>query len=291
MTQVSNFSVARTSGSGLRQGFNAIVAALRDGNAGPTAPPNPVPHMIWIDNSGGTDVPKIRNRANTAWQLWSELIGAAVQEPRVHTTSGTLAWPSGTKLARVRLVGGGGGGGGVDGDSTGAAASAGGGAGGYVEHWIVNPVGSYTVAIGAGGAGGAGLSGGNGGGGGTSTFVSGAVSLTAGGGAGGDGMIANIASTARRTAAMGGAASGGNMLNIDGQASTTAAVINGVPLFSGNGGSSLLGSGGGGAWVDAGNSARGFGAGGGGTAVNNTSSTNFSGGSGRPGVCIVELFE
>ena len=75
MTQVTNYSVANAARATVRDAFNAVLAALRDGNSGPTAPPNPVPHMIWIDNSGGTDVPKIRNRANTAWQLWSELMG------------------------------------------------------------------------------------------------------------------------------------------------------------------------------------------------------------------------
>lgn len=67
MTQVSSYSVGPGPRADVRQGFNAILAALRDGNAGATEPPYPVPYMTWIDTSGATPVVKYRNAANTGW--------------------------------------------------------------------------------------------------------------------------------------------------------------------------------------------------------------------------------
>ena len=70
MTQVTNYAVANGPRAEVRLNFNAVLAALRDDNAGPTPPPNPVPFMIWKDTSGGGEgVYRVMNAAGSAWIL------------------------------------------------------------------------------------------------------------------------------------------------------------------------------------------------------------------------------
>lgn len=74
MSQVTSAEVPSGSGLSVRQMINAVLAALMSNNSGSSEPPNPVAGMAWFDTTAG-DI-KIRNAANTAWLLLSDMIGA-----------------------------------------------------------------------------------------------------------------------------------------------------------------------------------------------------------------------
>lgn len=74
MSQVISPEVPSGSGLSVRQMINAVLAALMSNNSGPTEPTNPVPFQTWGDTTAN-DL-KIRNAANTAWLLLSDMIGA-----------------------------------------------------------------------------------------------------------------------------------------------------------------------------------------------------------------------
>lgn len=67
MTQVPNYIVEDGDGLSVLAAINEIFGAVRDDNAGPTPPDDPVPFMRWRDTSVSPTVLKIRNAANTAW--------------------------------------------------------------------------------------------------------------------------------------------------------------------------------------------------------------------------------
>ena len=184
-------------------------------------------------------------------------------------TSGTFIVPNGVSALKVRLCGGGGGGGaGASGQG-----GAGGGAGGYAEAIVQATSGSaILVTVGAGGVGGV-TSGGTSGNGGTSSF--GAYVSASGGGGGSN----------AGTYAYGGApgvGSGGALVTSGGYGSDG---NGGTVTFAGNGGASLFGGGGraasAGSAVEQNGTAPGSGGGG-------CYGTNGNGGSGAPGITIVE---
>lgn len=74
MSQVTTSQVPSGSGLSVREAINAVLAALMSNNSGPTEPANPIPFQFWGDTA--TNDLKIRNAANTAWILLSDMIGA-----------------------------------------------------------------------------------------------------------------------------------------------------------------------------------------------------------------------
>lgn len=82
MSQVTSAEVPSGSGLSVRSGINAVLSALISTNSGPSEPPNPVAGMAWFDTTAN-DI-KIRNAANTAWVLLSDMIGA-LEYDRVQT--------------------------------------------------------------------------------------------------------------------------------------------------------------------------------------------------------------
>ncbi len=185
-------------------------------------------------------------------------------------SSTTFAVPNGVFLVKVRLCGGGGGGGG----GASGLGGAGGGAGGYAEGVLsVTPGQAIPITIGAGG--GPGSTGtANGGSGGTTSF---GAALSATGGAGG---------SSAATYAYGGApgiGSGGSLVISGGYGSDG---NGGTAILAGNGGASAFGGGGraaatGGSPEQPGTAP---GSGGGGCY-----GVNGNGGSGAPGIVIVEF--
>lgn len=67
MTQVPNYIVEDGDGLTVLAAINAIFGAVKDDNAGPTPPDDPVAFMRWRDTSVSPSVLKIRNAGNTAW--------------------------------------------------------------------------------------------------------------------------------------------------------------------------------------------------------------------------------
>lgn len=67
MTQVPNYIVEDGTGLNVLAEIASILGAVRDDNAGPLPPPNPVAFMKWRDTSVNPSVLRIRNAANTAW--------------------------------------------------------------------------------------------------------------------------------------------------------------------------------------------------------------------------------
>ncbi len=177
--------------------------------------------------------------------------------------------PNGVSLVKVRLCGGGGGGG------AGAAnlGGAGGGAGGYAEAVVpVTPGESITITVGGGGAS-ATTTGTGSGSGGTSSF---GTHLSATGGAGGT-SAAPFASGGNP-----GTGSGGSLVLTGGYGSDG---NGGEVMFAGNGGASAFGGGGraasSGGFAQQNGSAPGSGGGG-------CYGINGNGGTGAPGIVIVE---
>lgn len=72
MTQVPNYTVEDGDGLSVLAEITAIFGAVRDDNAGPSAPASPVAFMRWRDTSGSPAVLKVRNATNTAWVTLAE---------------------------------------------------------------------------------------------------------------------------------------------------------------------------------------------------------------------------
>jgi hypothetical protein len=182
------------------------------------------------------------------------------------------------KAIRARVVGGGAGGGAA---TNADAVGGGGGAGGYAEGFITDIAGlsaSVTVTIGAGGAGG--TSGGDGADGGTSTFST----LSGNGGTGGAG-------TTTTTPGLGGAAGAGTGgdINIFGERGFRGFIAAAGARQGGKGGDSEFGRGGvSTSTASSGPNGNGFGSGGSGAAAN--SATARTGGDGKGGIVILELY-
>lgn len=217
--------------------------------------------------------------------LLAAVPGRMIGTPRIITASGTVVPTAGTKLWRVRGVGGGGGGGGaVATNSTQVAAGAGGASGSWFETiFTAAQIGSgIAVIVGGGGAGGtAGTTGGFGGG----TIIS---TVTAPGGQPGaaGGAISTTVNAATSGGLPGGTTTGATILNSNGMQGGHGFTFNSTTL-SGSGGSSPYGAGG--RQAGAAQPGSGYGAGGGG-GQNNISSAASPGAAGSPGVLIIEEY-
>jgi hypothetical protein len=221
--------------------------------------------------------------------VWGIPEGRLLEIQRFATGSGTYTPTTGTKRARLRLVGGGGGGGGAAGGAAGNAASgAGGNSGVYLEHWFDTGAaitgGAYSIgALGAGGA----NTGGTGGTGGDTTIVINGTTYTAKGGTGGTGMVstaaANLVWAAAGASTIGTSTTTDVMVQERGQPGNKLASY----WWSGSGGSTPFGGGGGTTQDAAGDAANGYGGGGGGAAA---TTTNRLGGVGTIGMIIIEEY-
>lgn len=204
---------------------------------------------------------------------------------QIFTSAGTWTKPTGCRSIWVWCQGAGGGGAGADGAASSASCASGGGSGGLAIKWIdVSAISSETVTIGAAGAGGA-AGQNDGSAGGTSSF---GAHCSADGGEGGDSAPAGTVLTFRNGGA-GGGATGGDT-NGGGFAGTLGLRSNGGATLSGQGGSSIFGSGGVGGSNSVGSAGTGYGAGGGAGASNSADTTDRAGGDGAPGVVYVWEF-
>lgn len=212
-----------------------------------------------------------------------------------YTSGGTFTKASypWLKAVRVKLVGGGGGGGGsaACSGSNESSAGSGGSSGGYSEKFILESAlsSSETVTVGAAGTGGAGSAGTAGG---TTSFGS---HLSAAGGSSGAGGSVRTSAVFEENA-FGGTATGGD-INSRGRNGGAGIILNAGGAggaMGGEGGSSILGTGGRGrrpgaaGFID-GAVAGGYGSGGGGGAVRGIA-TASTGGDGTAGIVIVELY-
>lgn len=206
-----------------------------------------------------------------------------------YLTSGTsLVHTTGTRLFRVRGVGGGGAGGGAAAAvRTGGAC---GSAGAYCEHWFTLGASSSSYTVGAGGTGVSASAGNNGG---NSTFTHNSVTITLEGGAGG-GIMATGDTTTGISAGLGGTAiisTGSLDLGLEGQEGGAVQRITDVAVIQlAGGGSTPFGAGARARANGAGsNGEDGFGFGSGGSGgMNGSGSTARTGGDGGPGIWIVE---
>lgn len=207
------------------------------------------------------------------------------------TSSGTYTPTTGMLYCAVDAQGGGGGGGGAAAITTGLSAGGGGGAGGRAIKTYTNTLigANAAIVINSGGTGG--IAGNNTGStGGSVTFTpagAGAV-LTCNGGVGGSGSPERTTANIGGGGGLGGTATGGdiNIEGTDGLYGFTLGTSSGSQAISGQGASSIYGSGGqatGGG--GSGSSATGNGAGGAGGAA--SSGTPQAGGNGTNGIVII----
>lgn len=237
----------------------------------------------FIADATSTDVDDDGDIDGLAVQL-SDAIGQAATgrliNVRIITSSVTYTPTTGTKRLIVEVQGAGGGGGGVGTTtSSNVAVGAGGSSGAYAKSYITDVAASYSVTVGAGGA--AGVNG-NGGNGGASSFGS----ITAGGGFGGG--SGNGAPPIIQNSTGVPTASGGNIVNRSGNNPFIGMAISTSVIFSGGGGSCILGTGGNPhGTAGNGSQATGYGAGGGGANAYTSNSNQYNGGTGGNGVVIV----
>jgi hypothetical protein len=213
--------------------------------------------------------------------------GPGLLRVSVHTSSATHTYGAGATRAIVELQGPGGGGGGVDGQgSATCGAAGGGGGGGYAKKLItdLSGIATATITIGTGGAGGSAGANNGANGSAASSYADGTTTLTCNVGTGGTAMTAHGGSTSA-AGGTGGTASGGD-ISLTGMPGAESLAQLGICEKWGDGGHSVLGFGGRAAFGAAGNDARGYGSGGGGAEVEGAT-TNFAGGNGANGVCIV----
>ena len=207
---------------------------------------------------------------------------------QIFTSSGTYTPTPGATLARVRMVGGGGAGGGAPATSASTVSAGLGGSGGaYSEFLITSGLTSTSVTVGAAGTP---TSGGTGGNGGNTSF--GAYSTAAGGvggAAAGPTGTAYIANTQSNNAvpAVAGAT---KIFASPGQLPANSVVVLSTSMFySGQGANSPYGVGGGGQGAGVGGTGLGYGSGGGGSASSFSTGARL-GGTGAPGLVIVEEY-
>jgi hypothetical protein len=208
------------------------------------------------------------------------------------TAGTTFTWNTATKNAIVEMVGGGGGAGGCANPTLGGGGNititTGGSSGGYCRKYFGITGTTATYAIGAGGAGGN-TSGTNGVAGGTTTFVNGAVSLTAFGGNFSFGDATTGGTGAVYTSVVGPGIGSGGDINADGFRSGYALRFPGTTLAgAGYGAPSYFGAGGNEGNVSTGANSPTPGGGGGGTLA--LFGAGRAGGAGANGVIIVWEF-
>ncbi|WP_174822354.1 hypothetical protein [Pantoea sp. CCBC3-3-1] len=210
--------------------------------------------------------------------------GSLLGSPQIFTTSGTYTPTPGTKVAEIEIIGAGGGGGGTGATSSSTAAVASGGnSGAAAKKRILNPV-ITSVVIGIGGAGGIGDNPGSAGG--ASSF---GTIISAPGGKGG--LKVTLTSSSAVVSACAAAteiATGGDINFKSGQGSYGTIAIVGSG-WSGKGGDSIFGPGGGGVYKSDGISAVNPGAGGGGSHDESGGPARI-GGKGANGICIIREY-
>lgn len=75
MAQVNNYIIEDGDGLTVLNDLTATFQAVRDDNAGATAPSNPVPGMRWRDTSVSPPILRIRNVANSGWETFLTATG------------------------------------------------------------------------------------------------------------------------------------------------------------------------------------------------------------------------
>jgi len=201
------------------------------------------------------------------------------------TSSGTWTPSQGTKSFRVRLIGGGAGGGGATATSaTQVSYGSGGSSGSYAEGYFTSVPASAQVIVGAGGSG---VTGQNGTAGGSSSV--GSLISVNGGSSGGVFGPAVPPFTANAPAT--GISITGAYLAVPSESPALAFVLSTSTGYSGHGASGKLGSGGPPLnTAGTGVAGRGYGAGGGGAISFASQAVASAGGSGAPGIVIIEEY-
>lgn len=229
--------------------------------------------------------------SNAAWQsLFTPVASGRLLNTQVFSASGTYTPTPGTTKIIVTVVGGGGSGGGTPSNNASQVSVGSGGASGSFAKVILTSGFSAGVGItiGAGGRGVA--SGGNAG----STTTFGSLIAAPGGGFGGTNQITTSSvagvSTTGPSGAIPSVNSGTPIIQIGGSVGTSGQMFGtALVVLPGFGGSSPCGSGGANVSSAPGGDGTGYGAGGGGTG-NTTNSAALAGGSGSPGVVIIEEY-
>lgn len=222
------------------------------------------------------------------WQGSAPATGTLLR--RTVVASGVTYTPgANTTKINARLQAGGGAGGGGATAAVSGAAGGGGASGGFLEVSVAVTAGvALTCAIGASGI--AGAAGANpGGAGGDTTLVVGATTYTTKGGPGGTAMAATVTILSALGGAPAAVSTNGDV-NTGGEPGQHGFALTGLVGVSGNGASSVLGSGGQGRITHgSGATGLGYGSGGaGGLCLNGGG--NVAGGAGLPGVILVDEF-
>src|SRR5208283_911002 len=226
----------------------------------------------------------LKSNGSGALPSWFAL-GCSVNV-QTFTSSGTYTPSINMKYCIVELQAAGGGSGGCAGGTTAASCSGGGGAGAYAKSLFNNSTigSSQTITIGAAGT--AGAAGNNNAGNASSSSFG--TLLVCGGGSGSTGYASSANYITAYGGLFGSVTTTGNILNVNGQygllgMSIYASSTN-IVCMGGQGGNSMLGHGGTGSYLAAGNVSSGYGAGAGGASCTTTSQAGAVGGS---GICII----
>lgn len=223
--------------------------------------------------------------------------GAGTMRVAMYPSSGTITLPVGitTNTAfRFRVWGAGGGGGGA---ATGnGAVGGGGGSGGYMDAELsgFSPGDTVTINLGTSGSGGAGTGSAGGAGGSTTVVYQSVTIVAANGGGGGGGSTSASAVVAGGTGGLSGIVSTtGTSLTLIGYyfGNGEAGGIGSGGNFSGQGGSSPMLAGGSASLIAGGNGNAGGSSGAGGSGAYHSSTTGGLGGSGYPGLVVLEWIQ
>lgn len=244
-------------------------------------------NKVVVTGSGGAIDPNFISTLATTTTVATYPILNSFLQRQVFSSTGTTTFsvPSNVNLFNVEVVAGGGAGGGSAAcNAVGDVNAAGGGAAGGYSDKIVNLIGTSTVQIFVG-SGGTGVSSANGNSGTWSTFGTNGFYISASSGTGGQGntLVAG---------GVPGIGTGGD-INSQGQGGGGGVLITANTTFtigsigSGNGGSSVLGGGGGSVAGNAsGNAGGNYGAGGSGSVCTDSSSVE-TGGAGAQGIVVI----
>lgn len=237
----------------------------------------------------------VYNSTLDKWVLMNpSKVSGALYTVRVFTSSTTYTPSTGINSIIIEMIGGGGAGGGAPATAAGqATAGAGGAAGGYLKTRLTSGFSSVVMTIGTGGAAGAtgSAAGGNGG---TTSF--GAIASCTGGNGGYASQVTSGSLCVPTTpgSSAGGVATSGNIFNCDGNRGDVGMYFTPTFIRSGNGGTSVMGSGGDGFGTGISGSAgangaagTGYGSGGAGGGNNQSQASGRVGGAGMQGVIVV----